>query len=130
MNAIWDRSQDYIRVALQDIEVDAHVGLHPWEQHRERPTRLLVSIEMFAHTSPKTDHTKSSIVDYDPIRNLLKSWANRPHTPLLETLAEELIDFAFGNSRVEACRVAIMKPDIFNEASAAGIEIYRTRIQG
>jgi len=31
------------------------------------------------------------------------------------------------DERVDACRVSIMKLDIFNEAEAAGVEVYRTR---
>ncbi len=51
----------------------------------------------------------------------------RPHTELLETLAEEIVAVCFANPLVEACRVSVVKPDIFNEAAAAGIEFYRLR---
>jgi dihydroneopterin aldolase len=33
----------------------------------------------------------------------------------------------FRNKRVSACRVSIMKPDIFNEAAGAGVEVYQMR---
>jgi hypothetical protein len=28
---------------------------------------------------------------------------------------------------VQACRISLMKPDIFNEVEGAGIEVFRTR---
>src|ERR1051326_4460237 len=113
----------YIRVVLRDVETEAHVGLHPWEQHPERPTRLIVNVEMFAPlTRPLSAETPETIVDYDPIRAALKTWPDRPHTPLLETLLHELVILCFRDPRVTACRVSIMKPDIFNEASGAGVE--------
>ena len=125
---LWDAASDYVRVALHDVEVEAHVGLHPWEQHPERPSRLLVSVEMFAHLGRDLEggHTKP-VIDYDRVRNGLRGWTSRPHTALLETLAEEVVALCFGDPAVEACRVSVVKPDIFNDAAGAGVEIYRVR---
>jgi dihydroneopterin aldolase len=128
MDPIAPRSGSYVRVVLRDIETEAHVGLHPWERHPERPTRLIVNVEMFAPLDrPLSAETPASIVDYDPIRAALKTWPARAHTPLLETLLHELVELCFRDPRVSACRVSIMKPDIFNEASGAGVEVYQER---
>ena len=129
--ALWDASADYIRVALNDVEVEAHVGLHPWERHPERPSRLLINVEMYAHLGrgPVGGHTKP-VIDYDRVRNGLRGWTSRPHTPLLETLAEEVVALCFGDPAVEACRVSVVKPDVFNDAAGAGVEIYRVRPRG
>src|SRR5580700_3528126 len=123
-------SASYIRVVLRDIETEAHVGLHPWERHPERPTRLVVNVEMFAPlVRPLSTESKDSIVDYDTVREALKAWPSRAHTPLLETLLHELVELCFRNERVSACRVSIMKPDIFNEAACAGVEVFQIRDQ-
>ena len=125
---LWDAASDYIRVVLRDVEVEAHVGLHPWEQHPERPSRLLVTVEMFAHLAHgRIAGGAKPIIDYDRVRNGLRGWSSRPHTPLLETLAEEVVALCLGDPAVEACRVSIVKPDIFNDAAGAGVEIYRVR---
>jgi dihydroneopterin aldolase len=126
---LWDAASDYIRVVLRDVEVEAHVGLHPWERHPERPSRLLVTVEMFAHLARGRTAAGGAkpAIDYDRVRNGLQGWSSRPHTPLLETLAEEVVALCFGDAWVEACRVSIVKPDIFNEAAGAGVEIYRVR---
>jgi dihydroneopterin aldolase len=122
------QSGSHIRVILRDIVTEAHVGLHSWERHPQRPTRLVVNVEMFAPlTGPLSAETEGSIVDYDPVRDALKAWPSRPHTPLLETLLHELVELCFRNPRVSACRVSIMKPDIFNEAAGAGVEVYQVR---
>jgi dihydroneopterin aldolase len=121
-------SRSHLRIVLRDIQTEAHVGLHAWERHAERPTRLIVNVEMFAPlTRPLSAETPESIIDYDPIREVLKTWPTRPHTPLLETLLHELVELCFGDPRVSACRVSIMKPDIFNEAAGAGVEVYQVR---
>ncbi len=124
---LWDAASDYIRVALHEVEVEAHVGLHPWERHPERPSRLLVTVEMFAHLGPNHAADDKPFIDYDRVRNGLIGWPSRPHTPLLETLAEEVVALCFGDPAVEACRVSVVKPDIFNDAAGAGVEIYRVR---
>ncbi len=125
------QSGSHIRVILRDIVTEAHVGLHAWERHPERPTRLVVNVEMFAPIlRPLSAESKDSIIDYDPIREALKQWPARPHTPLLETLLHEIVELCFRNKRVSACRVSIMKPDIFNEAGGAGVEVYQVRESG
>jgi dihydroneopterin aldolase len=123
----WGGTQDYIRVMLRDLVTEAHVGLHAWERHPERPTRLLVNIEMFAALHGPAGAIAEGLIDYDPVRTTLKSWPSRPHTDLLETLVDELIELCFRHPAVTACRVSVMKPDIFNEAAAAGVEVYRIR---
>lgn len=127
---LWDNSAGYIRVIIRDLQVECGVGLHPWEQHPERPSRLVLNIELFAHlASDLRNGDPNSILNYDYIRDSVKQWPARPHTPLLETLLEELVSICFAVPNVEACRVSIMKPDIFNEAAAAGVEVYRVRAE-
>jgi len=128
MPGIWDGSRDYRRIILRNVQIEARVGLHPWEMHPERPTRLIVNVEMFVPLPDgAADETAESIVNYDAIRDALRAWPQRPHTPLLETLVDELAGLCLAHPRVMACRVSILKPDIFNEAEGAGLEVYRTR---
>jgi dihydroneopterin aldolase len=124
MQPIWDSSRSYIRSILRNVVTEARVGLHPWERHPERPSRLIVNVEMFAPLDGSLD---DSMIDYDPVREALKTWPARPHTPLLETMLNELVELCFKNPRVQACRVSIVKPDIFNEAAGAGVEVYKIR---
>jgi 7,8-dihydroneopterin aldolase/epimerase/oxygenase len=127
LHPLWNAGEDYTRIVLRDVQVDVKCGLHPWEKHPERPNRLVINVEMFAPALPKEGKNAASIINYDHIHDALKSWPARPHVPLLETLAEELISLCFQNTRVAACRVSILKPDIFKDAAGAGVEIYRRR---
>jgi dihydroneopterin aldolase len=115
-------------VLLRDMHVQASVGLHPWERHPERPSRLIVNVEMFAHTPGPVDGAgRAGIIDYDPVRRAIAAWPGRPHVDLLETLVEELVDACFALPAVQACRVSVVKPDIFNEVAAVGVEVFRVR---
>ena len=124
----WDVSSSHLRIILRDLVTEARVGLHPWEQHPERLNRLVVNVEMFApfNGRPKDEHP-NGIVDYDHIRDAIRVWPTRAHTPLLETLLDEVVGLCFVSPRVSACRVSIVKPDIFNEVAAAGVEVFVLR---
>jgi dihydroneopterin aldolase len=109
-----------VRVTLSDFETHLRLGVHAWERHAERPTRLLVSVELelpLAHYYGQA----GGYLDYDPIRAFLAAWADRPHTDLIETLAEELLDFLFAKTVADRARVSLRKPDIFRDAAAVGV---------
>jgi 7,8-dihydroneopterin aldolase/epimerase/oxygenase len=116
---------DHLIVRLKNVVVETRCGIHPWEQHPERPNKLSIDISLFA----KLEHRRLAsfgYIDYDRIRDFLKQFPGRPHTPLLETLIDEIVDECFADERVDACHVSIVKLNIFNEAEP-GVEVYRTR---
>jgi len=117
---------DHVRAVIVDAIVERRCGMHPWERHPERPNRLKISVEMFAGL-PSGPMGADAFIDYDPVRDFLKTFPTLPHTDLLESVVDEIVAKCFENERVEACRVCVLKPDIFNEAAAAGIEVFRTR---
>jgi 7,8-dihydroneopterin aldolase/epimerase/oxygenase len=117
---------DHVRAVIVDAIVERRCGLHPWERHPERPNRLKITVEMFAGL-PSGPMGAGAFIDYDPVWDFLKTFPTLPHTDLLETVVDEIVAKCFANERVEACRVSVLKPDIFNEASGAGIEVFRTR---
>ncbi|MDR3416630.1 MAG: dihydroneopterin aldolase [Nevskia sp.] len=118
---------DYLCARLQRIEVEVRVGLHSWELHPEKPTRLWVDVELYTLDPPQQPAGLHEVIDYDRVRDHVRGWEARPHTSLLETLAQELVEFGFEDARVDAVRVTLLKPDIFNEALGAGVELFRRR---
>jgi len=119
------------RALLIGVEVNVHCGLHPWERHPERPNRLIIDVEMTSDWPVPVEAADGSplkgYVDYDRVRNYLLSWQDRDHVDLLETLVDDLTCFIFDDLAVNACRVRILKPDIFAETAAAGVEVTRYR---
>jgi dihydroneopterin aldolase len=119
-------SSDNVRAVIVEAIVERRCGMHLWERHAERPNRLKITVEMFAGLPPGPMGA-SAFIDYDPVRDFLKTFPSLPHTDLIETIVDEIVAKCFENDRVEACRVSVLKPDIFSEAAAAGIEVFRTR---
>jgi dihydroneopterin aldolase len=123
----WSAENGYVRMMIRDLVTEVRLGLHPWERHPEKPQRIVINVEMYARPSPRRGKKVSSVVDYDYVRDALKKWPRRKHTVFIESLLEELVKLCFRDKRVVACRVSIFKPDIYNEAGGAGVEIYRVR---
>ncbi len=101
-------------------------GLHDWERDPANPNRLLVDVEMWADDAGPD----APLIDYDRIRQGLLAWRDREHVDLLETLVEDGLALCWSLPRVQAARVRVVKPDIFPEAAAAGVEVFRKRPAG
>lgn len=126
--ARWTGESGYARMMIRDFITHVRLGVHPHERVPDRPQRVIVNVEMFSDgRSHLEGEGLASVVDYDPIHSAIQAWEGRPHVLLIETLLEELIALCFRDPRVRACRVSILKPDIYDAAAAAGVEIYRVR---
>jgi 7,8-dihydroneopterin aldolase/epimerase/oxygenase len=125
----WTSENGYVRMMIRDLVTEVRLGLHPWERHPEKPQRIVVNVELYAAPQTTKYEHVSAVVDYDYIRTALKKWPNRKHTVFIETLLDELVKLAFKDKRVQAARVSIFKPDIYNEAAGAGVEVYRLRAE-
>ena len=125
--AHWSTETGYIRMMIKDLATEVRLGLHPWERHPEKPQRIVVNVELYAAPRATKYKDVSAVVDYDYIRVALKNWPRRKHTVFIETLLDELVKLCFKDKRVMAARVSIFKPDIYNEAAGAGVEIYKVR---
>jgi 7,8-dihydroneopterin aldolase/epimerase/oxygenase len=112
---------------IKDLVTEVRLGVHPWERHAEKPQRIVVNVELFADDIGRPSEGLSSIVDYDYIREAIRGWPAREHTILIESLLEELVELGFRDPRIKACRVSVLKPDVYNEAAGAGVELYRVR---
>jgi 7,8-dihydroneopterin aldolase/epimerase/oxygenase len=129
MSPLWDPERSYERVALEDVVVEVPVGLKDWEKVPGKAQRLLVTVELFRHRGALGAPTLAECLDYGRVaRHLLGTWTpDRPHTELLETLIEELVSLCLADPRVEACRVAIRKPHVYNGRAVPLVEVYRLR---
>lgn len=128
MEAVWDPQQSYQRVGLCDLIIEMHIGIADWERHPDRKQRVIVNVEMFRRIGAQASYSTENCINYDPVHeHVVSQWPNRPHTGLLETLAEELVGVCFQDPKVDACRVNLKKPDVYNDTGAAMVELFRLR---
>lgn len=120
-----EAKQDYIAIFAHGITVMARIGLLP--QEKAAAQRLIVHVKLYA--DPQTylaDAQNGAIIDYANIVAFVQRWEKRPHVELLETYAQELLDFCFATQGVEAAKITLTKPDIFENAQA-GVEVFKRR---
>lgn len=111
-----------VSIAMRGVELIVRIGEHAWEQHPERPTRLSLNISLvFGYADYFTKH--GGYVDYDPLYKFLKSLEQREHVNRLEDFAKLIIGACFKTTPAERVRLSVMKPDIFHEIDATGLDI-------
>jgi dihydroneopterin aldolase len=126
---LWDAHASYERVALEDFTVELSVGINEWERAPGKAQRLLVTVEMFRHRDAFTGKSVGDCIDYDRVYGYVAArWTPEcAHVDLLEQLLEELVGVCLEDTRVEACRVAIRKPHVYNGRAVPMVEVYRLR---
>ncbi len=115
----------YISIFIKDMRVNVRVGL--LEAERVSPQPLDISVELFVAPSYLKGVDETNIVDYADIYKAIKTWEDREHVELLESLLGEIVELGFGFEGVEALRASIAKPAIFDEAHGAGLSAYLRR---
>lgn len=126
----FDRLPDsYQKVALRGVTLAVRLGVYAEE--RLAPQPVVVDVELFRRQGAfPVNGTLEDCLDYDRIRRwLVETWPLRPHTDLLEQLAEALIAFCLEDRRVEACRVILRKPAIYGATAMPELEVLRQRKQ-
>lgn len=123
---MWDPQESFECVALRDVAVDVRLGAFPEERAAAQPVR--VDVELYRHRAEAPAGGLAACLNYDRVfRYLVEQWPRRPHTDLLEELAEDLIRFCLEDARVEACRVVLRKPAIYLGRAVPTLEVYRRR---
>ncbi len=117
---------DYQKISLEDVEVEIELGCADWE--RLKPQRVLVDVDLYSFKEKYNGKSLKDCVDYErPFLYITKTWPKRGHVVLFEDLAEDLVAFCLKDKLVDAVRVRIRKPHVYNGRGTAAIEFFRTR---
>ena len=115
------------KLRVKRLVVEANIGVY--EHERQGPQAIFFTIEAWVrvdNTTPNRDHIEE-VVDYDFLRDTALMFAHQCHHALLETLAEKILDALLIHSQIDAVRLLIEKPDIFDDCESIGIETYREK---
>ena len=109
-------------ILLDQLEVQVDIGFHDYEVGK--PQRLFVTVELWIEeVSEPDDDDPSSALDYDYLRNEVKSLAAERRYNLQETLAHAIYRRFAALKGVKALRVATAKPDIYLDTRSVGVQI-------
>ena len=121
------------RVFIRDLQLGARIGVYASEKGRKQPVRINISFEMrddgLDHPGGVGPDVVGRVVDYDGLSQRIRSYINRAHVELVETMAEEIARLTLQDPRVLTTRVSVEKLSVFADAASAGVEILRRRDQ-
>ena len=110
------------RIFVRGLELDAFIGVYDSEQGAPQPLIIDLDVEVIEPSDRLED-----VVCYNKLTQGVKAIIAEGHIKLVETLAERVADLALSNPMAISVRVRIEKPRAIPEASAAGVEIERTK---
>lgn len=114
------------RLFLRGFVVDANIGIMAHEIGRTQRVNIDVDLYLRPFNGPIDDHI-DNVLDYDFVREEIKSIVQRGHINLQETLAETIADTCLRPDQVVGVRVATSKLDVYGDCAAVGYEIVRVK---
>jgi dihydroneopterin aldolase len=120
MNATWT-------VRIERLATHLPVGIYAHEQEAQPVWVSLIATGEASAAPASLDEC----FDYEPLcRWLTLAWPASPHTPLLETRVNQVIDFVFASDlRVHHVWVGLYKQRVSQQALAVGMERASTRAE-
>ena len=113
------------KIVIKDLILNKIFGFYPNE--KTKPQRLKFNIKLELITNLKfSDQDLQTILDYDQIINTINNILDKKIN-FLETLADQIIEELFKNSKIAAIELKIEKLDILKNAVSAGIEINKRK---
>jgi 7,8-dihydroneopterin aldolase/epimerase/oxygenase len=110
------------RILLDSLEVMTDIGFHEFEVGV--PQRLLITVELWLEdVEPPDDQDVQSAWNYDYLRTEVIRIASARRYNLQETLVHAIFQRVAAYRGVKALRVKSVKPDIYDDAKAVGVEI-------
>jgi len=110
------------RILLDSLEVMTDIGFHEFEVGV--PQRLLITVELWLENlEPPDDDDVRSAWNYDYLRTEVMRIASARRYNLQETLVHAIFQRVAAYRGVKALRVKSVKPDIYDDATAVGVEI-------
>lgn len=120
MNATWT-------VRIERLETHLPVGIYAHEQDAQ-PVWVSLTATGEASAMPGS---LDECFDYEPLCHwLTQEWPASPHTPLLETRVNQVIEFVFASDpRVHHVWVGLYKQRVSQQALAVGMERASSRVE-
>ena len=110
------------RILLDSLEVMVDIGFHDFEVGK--PQRLLVTIELWLEdTNPPAGDDQVFAWNYDYLKQEVVRIAQERRYNLQETFVHEVFQRVAAYRGIKALRIKSVKPDIYSDAKAVGVEI-------
>jgi dihydroneopterin aldolase len=115
------------RLFLKNYEVPMNIGVHDFE--KKGAQRVIINIDLYVllpDNTPKQDDL-SEVLDYDFMRETIKTIVSQGHIQLQETLCDAMMEKMLAHPLVFAARVSTEKPDVYPDCESVGVEMFRRK---
>ena len=114
------------KVLIKELILNLRLGYYDFE--KAKPQKVKFSLEVnYRDKKPTNDKDLKSIVNYDKLVKLIKKLVKNKHYNFLETLAEDVFDELFKDTRIDKITLQIEKLEIIKDCSSVGIQISKKR---
>jgi len=114
------------KVLIKELILDLKLGYYDFEKQKKQKIKFTVELD-YKDKKPTNDKDLKSIVNYDKLVKLIKKLVKNKHYNFLETLAEDVFDEIFKDSRIDKITLQIEKLEIIKNCSSVGIQISKKR---
>jgi len=112
-------------VFLHDMVLQASIG---WYAHEHGvPQRVRINVDLGVGEDADTSDHLRRVVSYETVATAIRAIVAAGHVKLVETLAERIVEVCMVDPRVRFAHVKVEKLDVFPDAAAAGVAIFRLR---
>jgi dihydroneopterin aldolase len=120
-------SASFYRIVVRGLVLPFRIGVYDHE--KQAPQRVRVSAELVVEAPSRTD-SLSEVLNYETVIDGIRALAGRGHIPLVEALAEQILELCLRDRRVAAARVGVDKLDVCPDAESVGVVMTRRRRGG
>ena len=114
------------KVFIEGLQVEAVIGIHPWERGVRQ--KLLLDVVMsFDNRVPAASDEIGDAHDYEAIATRLVAFASKTQVRLVETLAERCAALVLEEFGVRKVKLTLTKPGALPGARAVGVVVKRER---
>jgi dihydroneopterin aldolase len=117
-------SVSFYRIVVRDLVLPFRIGVYEHEKHG--PQRVRVNAELLVEAPVRTE-ALDQVLNYESVIDGIRALAQRGHIPLVEALAEQVLELCFRDRRVVAARVGVDKLDVCPDAESVGVIMTRRR---
>ena len=114
------------KVLIKELVLDLKLGYYEFEKESTQKVKFNVEVN-YEDKKPSNDKDLKSIVNYAKIVKLIKRLIKNKHYNFLETLAEDVFDELFKDTRIDKISLQIEKLEIMKDCSSVGIQISKKR---
>lgn len=122
--AMAQRSKAHItqqKLVINDVTLQAHIGVYDSEQGNTQPIRLWLVITLAKPCVSSAD-SYEDVICYDTIVRQIQHVLDEGHVKLVETLSQRIADRLFEDEMIESLTLRIEKPNALNTARGVGVE--------